>query len=641
MKNFQQYCRYLIIVLICIPIAIQAQDGDGQGGTRSPFSEFGFGARAMGLGNAYTALADDPTAVFWNPAGLDYIYQQSLTFFHASLYMGTNYDFLGYAYPTLDIGTFALGIARVGVDDIVNTDAEFNVYDNFSFESYRGYLSYGLRIPWDLSVGASLKVERSGFSYTRQYRDDANAIGVGFDFGLMYRPKFSTDAFLRDWSVGLNIQNLFSPQIKHGDQPDALPLDLRFGLLRTVFISGGSELRFLLDLAKAPDSDMRFNFGGEYAFRKLGKARIGYNNLTGLQFGIGIEYSMFQVDYAYGNPSTDGLLDPVHRFSLSINFGMNRDEMFAIVQELKRQEEERIIEEIRQADKKKFINEHITKADTFFIAGKYLDAIVEYQQVIGADPFHQRAKIMLDSANVMLDNEINEQQNAAVAAALDKDRAEADQKFIEEHFEKGRLYLDKKQYTDALIEFNLVLERNRDYQPALSAIQTTRRRMGEDVSSMVRRARSEFEQQNYSEALRLLSEARLLSRDDPQVKKEVDTLVERVKLQENIQKGLLLYDIGQYEDALKVFEQVLSEDPTNQFIRQYYTRSKIEALAETEPMDPETERRYLEGIDKFLLGKYKEAIAIWQDILKDHPYNKKVLEAISGAEERLRRTESE
>jgi tetratricopeptide (TPR) repeat protein len=641
MKYIQRYTRYLLILILSIPITASAQDGDGQAGTRSPFSEFGFGARAMGLGNTFTALADDPTAVFWNPAGLDYIYQQSLTFFHASLYMGTNYDFLGYAYPTLDIGTFALGIARMGVDDIVNTDADFNVYDNFSFESYRGYLSYGLRIPWDLSVGASLKIERSGFSYTKQYNEDANAIGVGMDLGFLYRPNFSTDALLRDWSVGLDIQNLFSPQIKHADESDVLPLDLRFGLMRTIYISGGSDLRLLVDMAKASESDMRFNFGGEYAFQKIGKARIGYNNLTGLQFGIGIEYSMFQLDYAYGNPSTGGALDPVHRISLTINFGMNRDEMFAIVQELKRQEEERIIEEIRQADKKKFVTEHLAKADTFFTEGKYLDAIVEYQQVIGADPFHQRAKIMLDSSNVLLDSEINAQQSAAVAAALDKNRAEADQKFIEEHFEKGRLYLDKKQYTDALIEFNLVLERDRNYQPAISAIQTTRRRMGEDVSSMVRRARSEFEQQNYSEALRLLSDASLLSHDNPQVKKEVDTLVERVKLQENIQKGLMLYDIGQYEDALKIFEDVLSEDPTNQFIQQYYTRSKIEAMAETEPMDPETERKYLEGIDKFLVGKYQEAINIWEDILKDHPYNKKVLEAVSGAKERLKRRESE
>jgi tetratricopeptide (TPR) repeat protein len=134
-----------------------------------------------------------------------------------------------------------------------------------------------------------------------------------------------------------------------------------------------------------------------------------------------------------------------------------------------------------------------------------------------------------------------------------------------------------------------------------------------------------------------LSEARLLSGDDPQVKKEVDTFVERVKLQENIQQGLLLYDIGQYEDALKIFGDVLEEDPTNQLIKQYYTRSKIEALAETEKMDAETERRYLEGIDKYMLGRYAEAIEIWQEILKDHPYNKKVLEAISGAEERMKR----
>ena len=60
-------------------------------------------------------------------------------------------------------------------------------------------------------------------------------------------------------------------------------------------------------------------------------------------------------------------------------------------------------------------------------------------------------------------------------------------------------------------------------------------------------------------------------------------------------------------------------------------------LGRTEKMDAETERRYLEGIDKYMLGRYAEAIEIWQEIIKDHPYNKKVLEAISGAEERMKR----
>ena len=639
MKYFNRHIRKYIYIGVFILCAghLFAQDGDGQGGTTSTFSDFGFGARAMGFGNAFTAIADDPTAVHWNPAGLDYIYQQSLSAFHASLYEGTLYSFLGYAYPTLDLGTFAIGIARLGVGDILETDINNTAYDSFSFETYRGYFSYGLRLPWDLAAGASLKIERSAFSNTTQYTD-AIAVGVGLDLGFLYRPKFITSPILRDWSIGLNLINLFSPQFKHAEASDALPLEFRFGIMRPIYFGGGGNaLTFSLDLAKTNDTDMRFAFGSEYNFRKIGKVRVGYNNRTGVLAGIGVEYSNFQIDYAYGNPSTDGLLSPVHRISFTYNFGMNRDEMYAIVEELRRREEERIIDNIREADRRKFVAEHMGKADEFFAGSRYLDAIVEYQQVISSDPFNQKAKIRLDSSNVLLDRQLEEQRNLAVMAAIDKDRAEADARFIQEHYDKGRFLLDKSQYMEAMIEFNLVLERDPDNQPAQDAIITTRRRMGDDINALVRQARRKFETQDYSEALRLLSEARLLSMDNPQVKKEVDTFVQRVKLQENIQTGLLLYDIGQYEDALKVFGNVLEEDPSNQLIKQYYTKSKIEALGESEKMDAETERRYIEGIEEYMAARYTEAIAIWQELLKDHPYNKRILEAISGAEERMKR----
>ncbi len=335
MKYFNRHIRKYIYLGIFLLAAGQlgAQDGDGQAGTRSTFSEFGFGARAMGFGNAFTAVADDPTAVHWNAAGLDYIFQQSLTAFHASLYEGTLFSFLGYAYPTLDLGTFAIGIARLGVGDILETDINNTAYENFSFETYRGYFSYGLRLPWDLAAGASLKIERSAFSNTNQYTD-AIAVGVGLDIGFLYRPNFITSPLLRDWSVGLNLVNLFSPQFKHAEGSDALPLEMRFGLMRPIYFGGGGNaLTFSLDLAKSNDTDMRFSLGSEYNFRKIGKIRVGYNTTTGVLAGLGVEYSNFQIDYAYGNPSTDGLLSPVHRISLTYNFGMNRDEMFAIVEE--------------------------------------------------------------------------------------------------------------------------------------------------------------------------------------------------------------------------------------------------------------------------------------------------------------------
>ncbi|MCK4560632.1 MAG: PorV/PorQ family protein [Calditrichia bacterium] len=643
-KN-RKYWKNIIltsIFAIILPMTTFAQDGSGQGGTRSNFT-FGFGARAMGLGNAYVAMADDPTAVYWNPAGLDYIYQQSLTFFHASLPEGGLYDFFGYAYPTLDLGTFAIGIGRIGTGDIDQYNiAGDRVGSAFSYDNYRLYLSYGLKLPYNLSAGLSIKVLRQGFYNISlaEYGGDVNATGVGMDLGILYKPEFSTSSLLRDWSIGLNVQNMFQPQLKLGDITDIIPLSLRFGLMRTIPISGTGAFNILLDLDKSSTTGLGIFFGTEFNYQGIGKVRVGYNN-NSVAFGAGVEYKMFQIDYAFGNPSYDAMLPPIHRISLTINFGMNRDEMFEIVEQLRLEEETQLAAEIREADKQKFIAEHLQKADAYLKENQYLDAIVEYQQVIGTDPFHQHAKIMLDSANTLLASEFQDQQNQAVLVALDRDRAESDARFVNEHYDQGRLYLDQKQYTKALIEFNLALQRDPENQQVLAGIQTTRRRLNEDLNALMRKGRSEMSGQNYSEALRLFSEARLLAEDDTRVKKEVDTLVGRVKLQESIQQGIMLYDIGQYDQALQIFENVLAEDPQNQFIKQYYRRTQLEALAVTDPMEPETERQYLQGVEMFLLGKYRDAITIWEEILKDHPYNKKVLEAINGAQERIKRTESQ
>ncbi len=637
------YYLTLGCLILALPSISAAQEGNGQAGTRSNFT-FGFGARAMGMGNAFVAMADDPTALYWNSAGLDHIYQQSLTFFHASLPEGGLYDFLGYAYPTLDLGTFGLGIARLGTGGIEEYDLSGSeTGSTFSYDSYALFLGYGLKLPWNLTGGLSLKVYRRawyGISLA-EYSGDNAATGIGMDLGLLYRPEFGTSALLKNWSFGLNVQNLFQPQLREGDITDVLPLALRFGLMKEIpFGDGRTGLNILLDLDKSSTTDLGIFFGTEFNYQNIGKIRLGYNN-SSISFGAGVEYSMFQIDYAFGNPSYEALLPPIHRISLTVNFGMNRDEMFEIVMQLKKEEEEALAAQIREADKQKFIAEHTEKADAYFKENKYLDAIVEYQQVIGADPFHQHSKIMLDSSNTKLAGEFQSQQDQAVLAALDKDRAESDIRFINEHYEEGRRFLDKKQYTEALIQFNLALERDPENQQVRSAIQTTRRRLSEDLNALMRRGRQEMGSQNYSEALRLFSEARILAIDDPGVKKEVDTLVGRVKLQESIQQGIMLYDVGQYDQALSLFEALLAEDPGNQFVKQYYDRTKLEAMADLQPMDPDTERRYLEGVEKYMLGRYFQAIEIWEAIEKDHPYNKRVLEAINAARERIKRSESQ
>ncbi len=628
---------FIIFVILSFNVAF-AQDG--QGGVESNF--IGFGAKALGMGNAYTAMANDPTAVYWNPAGLEQIPQQSVTLFHSTMFDGVSYNFLGYAYPTLDLGTFAIGIARIGVTGIDQTTPEPGTepIGTFSKQDFEAYLSYAKKLPYDITAGISIRWISLGWSSLQAaYADqDGSAAGVGADLGILYQPSYIGSALLQDWTVGLHFRNAFAPQIREGDLIDEYPLISKLGIMRKIRFGSSGAFNLLFDLNHNPDRDLKFSLGSEYELPQIGKARVGFNT-GGLAFGLGFEYDMFQLDYSYGSPEYSDVFPANHRISLTVNFGMDRDEMFAIAEEERKANEERIKKEIREQDKREFIATRLEQADQYFNEGRYLDAIVEYQQVIGADPFHRRAGIMLDSANVLLQRDFDTRQSRAVEDALDKERASSDSMFVQEHFEKGRLYLDKNQFIEALIEFNIALERDPDNQILRNSINTTQRRINEEVGSLVQKSREEFQKQNYSEALRLLADARLLGGDNPALQNEIETLAQRIRLQETIQQGLLLYDVGEYQQALDILGEALQLDPDNELVKQYYERSKLETSTDDDELSPELSKKYNNGMKLFLRGNYSEAIKIWREILEIEPYNKRVLRSISNAQERIKNTQ--
>jgi len=383
---------------------------------------------------------------------------------------------------------------------------------------------------------------------------------------------------------------------------------------------------------------MLFHFGSEYRFMDMGMIRVGYDG-TGVTFGAGLQYKFMQLDYAYSNSTYGDYFPAVHKISLSFNFGLNRDQLFEIAEAERKAEEERVIAEMRERDRQKFIAEHLEKGDEFFNKGEMFNAIVEYQQVIGQDPFNQRANIMLDSANVLLNREFERRQNLAVQSALDNDRAQRDKEFIQEHFQKGRLLLDKNQFTEALIEFNMALERDPKNETIKAGIATTKRRMAEETTRLITQGRQQFQRGNYGEALRLLAEARILGGDDQRIQNEIEPLVKRIKLQEKIQKGLGLYEIGEYDKALKLFEEALAIDPKDELVKQYYERSRVESATTEEQMDPESERKYLIGVDHFVKGEYQQAVNIWEEVAKKYPYNKKLRKALKGVRDRLKKME--
>ena len=115
-KMFSVCAGLCLTVLLFIPKAISQE---GEGGVDSPFT-IGVGARALAMGSAAVAFPDDPSAFAWNPAGMVVVPQKSIALTLTTLFEGTQYNFIGYVHPTMNLGTFGLGVVRVGADGIVH-----------------------------------------------------------------------------------------------------------------------------------------------------------------------------------------------------------------------------------------------------------------------------------------------------------------------------------------------------------------------------------------------------------------------------------------------------------------------------------------------------------------------------------------
>jgi tetratricopeptide (TPR) repeat protein len=587
----------MLILIACwlfVPSAmLNAQDG--KAGTQNILHEMGAGARVFGLGRAFVALADDPSAVYWNPAGLEYVPRISFSLFHTPLVVkGASYDFIGFVYPTLQLGTVGIGYSRIGVGGIkvVNEDNVWINNDAISdFDFGEIYISYAKKTLWGLTPGITFKVQRQSFSYTNQV-----TTAFGFDAGLMYRPEFDSPIF-NGLSFGFHFQNLIKQQLKLGANADSLSNRLSFGLMKSIPIGLSGKLNIVFDYVQAQLEGGSIHAGTEYTFRDMGTIRVGYDQNAPV-FGAGITYKIMNIDYSFGNLSTDGYFGASHRFSLTFNLGKSRDEKILISQEERKQRERELVEQTREEERQRRIAEHMTKGQDYLQKSNYFDAYSEFQQVMADEPFHQTAKVLFDSTKNMIQRQLERRQQEAIEKALDKELAAENQKFIELHFQQGHIHLQNKQFTDALKEFNLAMERAEDDSLVAlisDAINTTNRQLNVEVRRLVINARQEFQRGNYSDALRILSEAFLLSPESPELKDEIDTLTKRIKLQQYTVKGLALLELGEYQEANQVFEEALKLDPSNEAIRKYYEQTKRELGTKREKMDPVTKKLWKSG----------------------------------------------
>lgn len=291
-------------------------------GAGAAFLKMDVGAKASGLGGAYTALADDVTAIYWNPAGLAQLNQTELNFMHNEWFGEISYEFLGAACPIENL-TFATSLTYLSMDGIKEVLKDTQGKGNrrywetgkvFTAEDMMLSLAFAQALEENLFMGAT-------FKYIHESIENESASGFAVDLGILFKP---SDRL----GFGFVICNL-GPTMKFIKDEFSLPLTYRGGLTYQI----AKNFIFSVDVKKTKDEKLDFCAGIESWFGKWLALRFSgttksddklgkFKGLpTGMTAGCGVNLTNWAVDYAY---VPYGDLGDTHRVSISMKFGNKR-----------------------------------------------------------------------------------------------------------------------------------------------------------------------------------------------------------------------------------------------------------------------------------------------------------------------------
>ena len=332
--------------------------------TGVPFLLIGPNSRFSAMGESGTAIADDATAMHWNPSGL--AFQQTNTeinFTHSPWLAGLNisdlfYDYLAAKkYIKAINGTVGVDLTYLNIGEIIQTDEFGNNIGSFKAYEFAIGLAYATKATDNLGLGITTRFIYSNLSGggrpVGNEKHTGTAFTMSFDLSMLYKfgsgPKFLKDKF----NIGISLANM-GPKITYidADQADPLPTTLRLGLAYKLFKNDGNDLTLAADFSKLIVNgkdpfytalftswkdgipgilqSIQTSIGAEYWYGnpRLIALRAGYfyedqayGNRKFITLGAGIRYSLYGFDFSYINTIEENHpLANTLRFGFMINF---------------------------------------------------------------------------------------------------------------------------------------------------------------------------------------------------------------------------------------------------------------------------------------------------------------------------------
>lgn len=312
--------RLLLACVLLAGAALSARAQSNAGTSGAQFLKIGAGGRAGAMGDAFTAVADDVYASYYNPAGLIQLKGAQLGGAHAAYFQDVSYDVLSFAYPfgrgdqgmknALSLSVYHLGVGDIDrrVGDSTDAIGQFGASD----DAYA--LSYARALNGRVSVGATGK-------FISQTLDSYRASSFAGDVGVLYRLNPEGD---RPVALGASIRNLGPGTGYVKGHEDPLPT----GGVVGVSYKHSAALTLDLDAGKFRDADPFAAVGGEwrkpFSPETSASLRAGYTSarrdlgaLAGLSAGVGLTYNRASFDFAW---QPFGALGNTFRYSLLVKF---------------------------------------------------------------------------------------------------------------------------------------------------------------------------------------------------------------------------------------------------------------------------------------------------------------------------------
>lgn len=282
-----------IYFIFCAPF-IHAQDLVGL-----PFLKVSLGARQAGLGGAFTGVADDAYALFWNPGGIGHIRQWQWAVSYNRYFTDISQASVAMARQFRALGSRKTGIgfscAYMGMPEWDSTDGTENI-PSVSAGNVVGGITFGQRAEWlhkSISWGFTIKGIQSRLAnYT--------ARGWAGDAGILIRP---ARIRLKELSFGLFDYGVLTfgaavshigPQITFDKEASLLPMTYRAGASYLMGRYGGWSLLLAADAMQPVNRDIIYGCGGEVWFKNILGLRGGYRfngeDLQDLSFGVGFKW---------------------------------------------------------------------------------------------------------------------------------------------------------------------------------------------------------------------------------------------------------------------------------------------------------------------------------------------------------------